>query len=129
MNEIEGFVWHMSAKHPELRRQVRWHDVRTMAAREGVGIRVRPMSRPGRLLGADGKWEIQIDERLSEGARAFAGMHELVHFWRDRAEGSVFYSSMEWEPEPTEDFANFVAWYCTSAAHPYHAREFYTQDE
>ncbi len=129
VDEIEAFVRRQSERHPELRRQVHWSDVRAIAAREGVQLRVRAMSRPGRLVGIGGAWEIQFDERLSEGERAFTGMHELVHYWCDRGDGSTFYSSKEWEPEPREDFANFVAWYCTSAAHPYFAREFYTQDE
>jgi hypothetical protein len=129
VNEIEEFVHHHAARHPELRRQVQWADVRAIAAREGIHVRVAPVSRPGRLVGMGGTWEMQVSDQLSEGERAFTGMHELVHYWRDREEGSAFYSSMEWEPEPSEDFANFVAWYCTSAAHKYYARDFSTQDD
>lgn len=129
MNEIEQFVTLKGARHPELRRRVQWSGVRAIAAREGVHIRVMEMSRPGRLVSFGDRWEMQISEDLSDGARAFTGVHELVHYWRDREDGATFYASMEWEPEPREDFANMVAWYLTSSAHEFYSTRLSTQDE
>ena len=130
MNEIEAFVRHHSIRHPELRRRVQWADIRSIAAREGLKISILPMSRLGRLINYEDEWEIQLSERLDAGTRAVVGMHELVHFWRDREEGPAFYSTEEWQPEPREDFANMVAWYCTSSAYEHYARpEVSAQDE
>lgn len=123
MNEIRAFVEAHATRHPELRRRVQWQDVRAMAAREGVSLHLVPMSRPGRLISFGDHWEIQMSDELDAGARAFVGVHELVHYWRDRETGPTFYSTEAWEPEPCEDFANLVAWYCTSTA-----REFFDPD-
>ncbi len=122
-NEVEAFVASLADRHPELRRRVHWGAVRTMARREGIALRTVSLSHPARLVGLGGRWEIQMAEDLDPNARAFYGVHELVHFWRDREVESTFYSSDEWRRDPKEDFANVVAWYLTSTAHEFHARE------
>lgn len=123
MHEIERFVAHHAERHPELLRQVQWSDVRTMAAREDVRVRRVPLSRPGRLVRFAGAWEIQVSDELDLSTRAVIGVHELVHFWRDRLDESAIYSaSEEWEHDPKEDFANVVAWYLTSPHRPRAAR-------
>lgn len=119
MHEVEAFVAEHAARHPELLRQVHWPDVRTIARREGVGLRRLPLSRPGRLVRFGWRWEIQISDELDLSARAVVGVHELVHYWRDRLDESAIYTSSEvWERDPKEDFANVVAWYLTTPHRP-----------
>lgn len=118
MQEIEAFVAQHATRHPELLRQVQWADVRTMAAREGVRVRTLPLSRPGRLVRFGAAWEIQLSDELDASSRTVVGVHELVHYWRDRLEESAFYASEEWADDPKEDFANVVAWYLTSPHRP-----------
>ena len=115
MHEIEAFVRQHAPRHPELLRQVHWPEVRAIAKRECIAVRRVPLSRPGRLVRFGGAWEIQISDELDLTARAVVGVHELVHYWRDRLDESAIYSaSEEWERDPKEDFANVVAWYLTS---------------
>lgn len=121
-DEISAFVESLAPRHPELRRRVHWPDVRAIAQREGVEIRTTPLSRPARLVRFGRQWEIQLNDELDPNARAFYGMHELVHYWRDREEEPTFYAGEEWEDDPKEDFANLVAWYTTSTAHELVAR-------
>lgn len=118
MKEIETFVAEQAVRHPELLRQVHWSDVRTIAAREGLGVRRLPLSRPGRLVRFGERWEIQLSDELNESERAVVGVHELVHYWRDRMDEPAIYASEEWEHDPKEDFANLAAWYLTSPARP-----------
>lgn len=118
MQEIIDFVAALVPRHPELRRQVHWPDVRVIARREGVRLRRLPLSRPGRLVRFGRTWEIQISDELDMSARAVVGVHELVHYWRDRMEEPAIYASEEWADDPKEDFANLVAWYLTSPARP-----------
>lgn len=95
--------------HPELAGQVTWEDVLTVAGREGVRVRVRTLSRPGRLVGVMGEWEVQVNGCLDDEDRAFVGIHELVHYWCDRREVSGAYPA---NPD-AEDFANAVAAHLT----------------
>lgn len=118
MREIEEFIDGLAVRHPELRRQLQWRDVRTIARREGVSVRRLPLSRPGRLVRFGQTWEIQLAEELNETERAVIGTHELVHFWRDRMDEPAIYASDEWQPDPREDFAVLVAWYLTSPNRP-----------
>src|SRR5689334_20810826 len=119
MQEIEEFVAAHAERHPELLRQLRWSDVRTIARREGIAVRRTALSRPGRLVRYGQQWEIQVSDELDESARTVVGAHELVHFLRDRMDESAIYAaSEEWERDPKEDFANVVAWYLTSPNRP-----------
>jgi hypothetical protein len=118
MREIERFVAEHAVRHPELRRQIHWPQVRTIARREGVRVRRLPLSRPGRLVRFGRSWEIQLSDELTPTELAVVGTHELVHYWRDREDESAFYSGEEWEPDSKEDFANLVAWYLTTPHRP-----------
>lgn len=118
MREIEEFVAQHSARHPELLRQVQWPDIRRIAAREGVPVRRLPLSRPGRLVRFDRRWEIQLSDQLNQTELAVVGAHELVHYLRDREEEPAIYAGEEWAADPVEDFANLAAWYLTSPARP-----------
>jgi hypothetical protein len=118
VHEIETFVAEHAVRHPELRRQVHWSAVRTIARREGISLRRLPLSRPGRLVRFGQRWEIQVSDELDLSARAVVGVHELVHYWRDRLDEPAIYASEEWEHDPKEDFANLAAWYLTSPNRP-----------
>lgn len=128
MNEIEAFVQEQGARHPELLRRVQWPEVRAIATREGVTIRITPLARPARLVRYGRTWEIQINEDLNHAARAFYGTHELVHYWRDREDEPTHYAGEDWEHDPKEDFANMVAWYLTSTAREFYDRGSSTED-
>lgn len=118
MKEITRFVAAIAERHPEVRRQLHWRDVQTIARREGVSVRRVPLSHPGRLVRFGRQWEIQVNEDLDQSARAVVGVHELVHYWRDREDEPAIYSTDLWMPDPREDFANLVAWYLTTPHRP-----------
>lgn len=118
MKEIVQFVDAIARRHPEVRRPLHWPDVRTIARREGIGVRCTSLSHPGRLVRFGRQWEIQVCEDLNESERAVVGVHELVHFWRDREDEPAIYSTDLWMPDPREDFANLVAWFLTTPHRP-----------
>lgn len=107
----------MSERHPELRRQLLWDDVVTIALREGIQVQVLPLSRPARLLRFGARVFIQIDKRLDATARARFGAHELCHYWRDDMGEPCYYADEEWVASESEDFAETFAWLVTHA-HP-----------
>jgi hypothetical protein len=108
----------MVERHPELRRQVTYAEFTTIAAREGIPIRVGRLSRPARLIRYGHYVEIQLSEDLDHKERTVRGMHELCHFWRDDPGQPCYYADEEVN-EPLERFADTFAWFVTSTARPF----------
>lgn len=112
---VPAFIRVMAERHPELRRQVGYGEFMAIAAREGIAVRVLPLSHPARLLRIGDKVFIQLSEHASRKERTVLGMHELCHFWRDDP-GQPCYYSDEHDLRPLEEFADVFAWCVTSPA-------------
>ncbi|GLC25046.1 hypothetical protein [Roseisolibacter agri] len=69
----------MQRQHHELRRELTWPALRRILAREGIALLVRPMPRPGKLLGIDGEWVILVDKR-SPRRHTYYAAHEYAHY-------------------------------------------------
>lgn len=108
------FLRTLVPKHPELKRPVTWDGFVAMAHREGITVRVLPLSEPGRLVRCGARVFIQISDEIPRAERTWVGMHELTHFWRDDPGIPVYYASADWRHAAAEDFANVFAWLVTS---------------
>lgn len=115
---VVSFTRRMALRHPELRRVVTWPAFVRMAEREGVSVRVLPLSRDGRLLRLGQHVGIQINQALDRTLRTRTGMHELCHLWRDDPGMPCYHAASEDEQvlHPSEEFAEIFAWAVTSPA-------------
>lgn len=112
---VPYFIRTMAERHPELRRPVTYAEFCAIAAREGIPVRVVPLSRPARLIRYGSSVAIQLSDRLPREERAIRGMHELCHFWRDDPGQPCYYDDDE-AAAPLEQFADVFAWAVTSPA-------------
>ena len=115
---VPSFIKVMAERHPELRTQVTYVDFLAIAEREGISVRVVPLSRPARLVRCENAVFIQLADRTTHKERAVLGMHELCHFWRDDPGQPCFYADEE-DLRPLEEFADIFAWFVTSTARPF----------
>jgi hypothetical protein len=114
---VPAFLRAMAEKHPELRRQVLWDDAVRIAQREGVSVRVVPLSRPARLLRVGAYVCIQVSRSITDRTlRTRYAMHELCHFWRDDPGEPCYYAEEDAVASESEDFADVFAWLTTSPA-------------
>jgi hypothetical protein len=110
-----GFLRAMVARgHEELKRPVSWDDAVRIAHREGISVRVVPLSRPAQLLRIGQRVFAQVSDRIPHEQRARELVHELTHFWRDDPGVACYHSEEEWVESEQEDFANIFAWLVTS---------------
>lgn len=116
---VPRFVEKMAARHPELRQPVGYDEMRIMAERDRVAVRIvkLPRLQKARTLVIGPHLFIRINRETSRGEQTMSGMHELCHIWRDGLRLSPYYSD-ELTGGSSCRFADIFAWYVTSAARP-----------
>ena len=67
--------------HPELAAPLGWAELRSICARENVGLFVLPLPRPAQLVQLEGAWSILLDSKQSRRRHAYFAAHELGHLW------------------------------------------------
>jgi hypothetical protein len=113
---VAVFIRTLAQRHPEMREPVTYQHFLKIAEREGVSVRVVPLSRPARLIRAGRFPCIQLDRSLSRDERAIYGMHELCHYWRDDSGEPCYHAEDDAMIDAQESFADVFAWVVTSPA-------------
>jgi hypothetical protein len=114
---VTGFVRRMAERHPELRRVVGFKEMKAMALRDGVFVRLdrMPATQHGRLVRLWNQPYVLLNRRITRAEQTMAGMHELCHFWRDDPGQASFYSDGETGGK-RDQFADIFAWTVCSPA-------------
>lgn len=87
VSTILSVVAERRAEHPELAHPLGWHGLQRILAREGIQVRMAPLSQPAMLVQYCGEWTIVLNVDLPTRRHMWAIVHELGHLWlhHDRA--------------------------------------------
>ena len=101
-------------QHPELARPLTWNSLRQIMHREGIGLVVRAITTPARLLGFRGQWTIVVDANQPARRHTYYAAHEVGHAWLhvDDADGRhvcVYNVEAATSADPREDEAETAA--------------------